>query len=716
MRVFRQIITGGLLTVLLGLGLLGVAPAAGLAATASPEAKAATTQNWRFIVSGNQSMSEAQLLAAAGEELELFLSQSNAASAIDDAAFQMELLYRHNGYPAAVVDYEIAPEARQASFKVQEGRQLMVWDLVFQGNQSLDRARLLGLDPAITEALGHGQTFPYVAETINALAGNVRNLYVAEGYVQAEVRAATVESAGEQTGPISLTIFIEEGPRFTVGEVAVHGDVPPDLGPQIAGIVDAMQGAVYQRRQKLVLKTRLHECYENAGYAAVTITVSEELDDQKGVVRLFANVVSGKPVVVDGVRITGNERTTPDFIQSRLRLEPGAQYRLDNKRDSFSRLYQTGLFSYVDLTLTDGPDPGHKTVQLKVQERKAREVYLEPGWGSYELLRLKSGYKDSNIFGSGRILRFDSAFSTMGRSLEVGVSDPWFLGSDITVGLPFHYRYRTEPAFTMENSGADLYLLKTFHKNLTVNMGYQYSKNVVSDVGPEADLLGLATNYHTASLTGQLTRDTRDDMFFPTSGYRGNVSLAIARPDFGGTIAYNRLLTGVRYFYPLSGGAIVGLRFNTGVILPTGDQQSIPVAERFFNGGESSVRSFQASQLGPLDANGDPLGGAAFSTYTVEWRKKFTEDLAWSLFFDLGNVSPNKTLVAGLSPLALDADTLIEATWQDYFSDFRSGVGAGVQYMLPVGPARLDLAFNPDRDATRNEADYVVHFSIGMAF
>ena len=715
MLFVRQIISGGVLAMLLGFGLPAEAQTAITAEVLpSPASPEATSQNWRFIIVGNQSVPEAQLLAAAREDLDLFRSQGHAASAIDDAAFQMELLYRHAGFATAVVDYEIDAETRQAHFQVQEGARLMVKALDFQGNQSLERARLLGLDAAIMEALGRKQPFPYVADTINTLAGNIRNLYITEGYLQAKVQAAKAELAQDE--PISLTVVIEEGPRFMVGEVTVHGDIPPGLGPQVAGIVNAMQGAVYQRRQKLVLKTRLHDCYENSGYADVLITISEELDDKRGLVRLFANVDSGKPVVVDEVRITGNERTSSAFIQSRLHLEPGTQYRLDDKQDSFSRLYQTGLFSYVDLTLTDGTDPGHKTVLVKVEERKAREVYLEPGWGSYELLRLKSGYKDSNIFGSGRILRFDSALSTMGRSLEVGVSDPWFLGSDITVGLPFHYRYRTEPAFTMENSGADLYLLKTIRKTVTVNLGYQYSKNVVTDVGPDADLLGLASNYHTASLTGQLTRDTRDDMFFPTSGYRGNVSLAIARPDFGGTIAYNRLLTGVRYFLPLSGASIVGLRFNTGVILPTGDQQSIPVAERFFNGGERSVRSFQASQLGPLDTNGDPLGGAAFSTYNIEWRKKFTENLAWSLFFDLGNVSPNVSQVDGQSPFLLDADTLIESTWQDYFSDFRSGVGTGVQYMLPVGPARLDLALNPDRDAARNEADYVVHFSIGMAF
>jgi outer membrane translocation and assembly module TamA len=110
------------------------------------------------------------------------------------------------------------------------------------------------------------------------------------------------------------------------------------------------------------------------------------------------------------------------------------------------------------------------------------------------------------------------------------------------------------------------------------------------------------------------------------------------------------------------------------------------------------------------------LGGTAFTLYSVEWRKKLNEDLAWSLFVDVGNVSPNRSQVDGKSPLGFDSATLARATWRDYFTDLRGGVGAGVQYMLPVGPARLDLAVNPNPDATKKEADYAAHFSIGMAF
>ena len=55
-------------------------------------------------------------------------------------------------------------------------------------------------------------------------------------------------------------------------------------------------------------------------------------------------------------------------------------------------------------------------------------------------------------------------------------------------------------------------------------------------------------------------------------------------------------------------------------------------------------------------------------------------------------------------------------TFSQYFKDFRTGVGFGLQYQLPVGPARVDFAFNPDQDTDRDEDFFVFHFSVGMAF
>lgn len=674
-----------------------------------------TSPAWDIVISGNQALTTGRLLEAAKADLDTFANQGYAASAIDDAAFVIETQYRHEGYASATVDYEINELSHQVVFRIQEGGRILLRDIVFSGNQNVGSKRLLGLAPDLAAEISGHRLFPYVAGTLASLTDSVRSLYLSEGFLRAKVKALAPVVMEGDGADWTVTIYVEEGPRFTLEEVTVKGDVPDELGGEVAKIVKAMEGNVYQRRQKLVLKTKLRDVYANAGYADVSVSIQES-EGPPGLIHLVATVESGLKVVVDEIIIDGNERTSANFVLSRLNFEPGSQYRLDDKREGFSSLYGTGLFSNVELRLADGPVPGRKRVEIEVEERKARELYVEPGWGSYELLRLKFGYKDRNLFGTGRILRADSLVSTQGRSLEVGVSDPWFMGTDITLSLPFHYRYRTEPVFTMESSGVDLYLQKIIHKNVTVNVGYLYSKEVVTDIRPGVDLLGLPSNYNTAALSFQLIRDTRDDLFFPSKGYRGNVSLSLARPDFGGTIAYNRMVAGVRYFYPLSQGSILGLRFRSGVVLPAVDQQSIPVAERFFNGGENSVRSFQASKLGPVDENGEAVGGTAFSVYTVEWRRKLTEDLGWTIFWDMGNVSPNRPTADGQSPLGTDAATLIQATWDDYFNDFRSGVGTGLQYMLPVGPARLDLAFNPSPDEERNEEDYVIHFSIGMAF
>ena len=132
-----------------------------------------------------------------------------------------------------------------------------------------------------------------------------------------------------------------------------------------------------------------------------------------------------------------------------------------------------------------------------------------------------------------------------------------------------------------------------------------------------------------------------------------------------------------------------------GVIAPAFDDTTIPLQERFFAGGENSVRSFRESRLGPSDADGEPLGGEAFSTLSLEWRHELGGAFQSALFADAGYV---------------------EAQAEDLFAldDVRTGVGVGLRYLLPIGPLRLDAAFNPDRRA--GEAEWVVHFAIGMPF
>jgi outer membrane protein assembly factor BamA len=223
-------------------------------------------------------------------------------------------------------------------------------------------------------------------------------------------------------------------------------------------------------------------------------------------------------------------------------------------------------------------------------------------------------------------------------------------------------------------------------------------------------------NYDLASVKLQATYDTRNDFFFPTSGQRIYASAEHADTFLGSGINLSRLTGGARFFYEMTRSTVIGARYTTGLLVPGRDEITLPLAERFFNGGENTVRSFKESELGPQNLKGDPIGGYGFNTINVELRQRLIGNLIGTVFVDYGNISPNRSREEqGNLPYDSRSD-VISDTFDDFFEDFRPGVGFGFQYLLPVGPARVDFAFNPDRDSESNENFFVFHFSVGTAF
>jgi outer membrane protein assembly factor BamA len=353
---------------------------------------------------------------------------------------------------------------------------------------------------------------------------------------------------------------------------------------------------------------------------------------------------------------------------------------------------------------------------VEVTEVPAKEVYFEPGWGSYELLRLKAGFQEKNLFGTGRIFGLEAIGSFKAQSLVARLSDPWFLNTKIKADLAGFYSRREEPSFTRKDQGGSLFFTRTLTDRVKATGGYGFRMTDVSDVDSDAGLEDTTTDYDYASLKAQATYDSRSDLFFPLRGQRSFLSAEYADSFLGSDIKLTRLTAGVRYFISLTQSTVLAMRYRTGLIVPGKDDFDLPIAERFFNGGENTVRSFKQSELGPQDKNGDPVGGLAYNVFNLELRQRLIGNLTGSLFLDFGNVSPNRSREEQGKDSYESKSDIMSDTFSQYFKDFRTGVGFGLQYQLPVGPARVDFAFNPDRDSSRDEDFFVFHFSVGMAF
>jgi len=687
-------------------------------AAAETLAKTRNSKPYEIIFKGNAAISEAALRQDVAGELEAFNSEGQRPADIDDAAFQMQIAYRKEGYAFAAVDYQI--ETKQdfttVTFLISEGPRVIVRNIVFAGNQALDDNSLkvyfekLRKGLLVNGLLGQGELV-FIRSEVETAIDEIRQRYLTQGYLDAVVEAPSLQFSDDRSR-VDITIPISEGVHYTVERVEVQGDVLAGVQPELNKIRQELIGQPYYNRKKLLIQTRILEAYGNRGYPDTRVEVQRQSGEKPGQVVLAVSIDSGPQITIAAVEIRGNQRTRPDFIRNRIRLKPGDRYDLTLQKESFRDLYRSGIFSKVDFTLEKTADPARRMLVVTVEETHARELFFEPGWGSYEQLRLRIGFQEKNLFGTGRAFKTQATGSLKAYSLGGSLSDPFFFNTDITAALTAFYNHRQEPSFTREDIGMSFVLSKYLTENILSSAEYMIRTTDITDVDQVEEQ--SEGNYNFASIKGQLTYDTRNDIFFPTAGQRLFGAAEQAHQMLGGSINLTRLTGGARTFLRLAPNTVLGARYTAGLLLPGQGEVTLPLSERFFNGGENTVRSFEESELGPLDPSGDPVGGYGYNVFNLELRQRLIGNLIGTVFIDYGNIAPNRSREdQGKAPYDSRSD-VIDDTLADFFKGFRPGVGFGLQYLLPVGPARLDFAFNPDsRD---DEDSFVWHFSVGTAF
>jgi len=684
-------------------------------AAAETEPSTSAPKTYEIIFQGNTAISATALRRDAAAELKSYEKEGHRPADIDDAAFQMELAYRKAGYAFAVVSYQIEQKETvpKITFLISEGPRVIVRDIIPIGNQALGDEKLRGYFQKDRSILFGKDKLVFDRSNIEAAVDEIRRYYITQGYLDAVVGPPEFDFA-EDRNQVNITLRIQEGIPYSLHRIEISGDGIEGAQDDLDKIRRELINQPYFKRKRLLLQTRLLEVCGNFGYPEAVVEIDRGSGEEQGLVVLEAKISSGPRVSIAAIEIRGNERTRPNFIRNRMRLKPGDRYNLALQKESFRDLYRTGIFSKVDFELEKTGDPTKRVLVVVVAENRAKELFFEPGWGSYEKLRLRVGFQEKNLFGTGRIFRTQATGSLKARSLSGGLTDTFFFNTDIKADLTGFYNHRDEPSFTREDIGMAFALTKRLSDNLLSTAQYMIRSTDISDVDDFNEQSEGAYNY--ASIKGQLTYDTRNDFFFPTSGQRLFGSAEQADEFLGGSINLTRLTGGVRHFFSLTRYTVLGVRYTTGLILPGQGQVTLPLSERFFNGGENTVRSFKESELGPKDPSGNPVGGYGFNVFNLELRQRLIGNLLGTVFVDYGNISPNRSRNEGGLQSYDSRSDVISDTLDDFFKDFRPGVGFGLQYLLPVGPARVDFAFNPDQRSGDDEDFFVMHFSIGTAF
>lgn len=668
---------------------------------------------------GRESFRAARLEEVIAPDLEDLGRRASLRAAVDDAAFSLEGFYRGQGFPACLVSYETdAPVDGKMSARllIQEGPRVAIGELRIHGTRALEPAELerFVLPPRPWRFLPRPKHW-FVAGQLQSSLEAIEAYYRSRGYLDARV---TLDSPDPHSGPweerVTVHLVVEEGPRYRLRSIELSGGLArvDERFPR----KDLIGQPVHPRIAN-ELRGRLAELYAHAGHPDVAIEAESTLDHAAGEMDLALAIDPGPLVEIGKIEIEGAPRTRKRRVRKSLTLREGERYDVDEERQSFRNLYRLGVFSSVGLDLEPIESEGgagaqgqggeasgagaageveQRTLKVRLQEAPAREFYVEPGYGSYERFRALVGWRERNLFGGARTLAVEGLVSELAQRATIDLTDPRLLDSDTIGILSFFGGQREEPSFESSEAGVTTTLVRELREHLRLWLAYQYRySGVEADDLSDPEVQELLEDVSLSSFSITPTWDTRDNVFFPVEGSLARVGLEWGDSVIGSELDFLRGRWALAHFVTLDESSVLGLSWRGGVIAPMHTSDTIPIQERFFNGGENTVRSYKEDELGPKDSNGKPIGGEAYNVVTLELRERLVGRLELGLFYDVGNVVEDH---------------------QDYFDfeDLGSAIGLGLRYALPVGPVRLDAGWNPDPE--EDEDEYAIHLSVGLSF
>lgn len=648
----------------------------------------------RFELEGEDALSERDLRKALSPLESDLKSHGVDAGAADDAAYELVRYCRSQGYLRATVaaEWPFRDDPDTVLLRISEGPRSHVVDLVFEGNVLFTAADLGTCFPWPRSGLfGLGKNV-FTREALDSGIDCLSARYQLEGCFFME---ADPDFSVDPSGDAHVRVRIREGPKILLDMPLRFEGVKSLSVPLLEEHLDLPRSTYYTPRLPLVLKGKLVEFYRNLGYRFIDIEVDREIDPETRKATLTFRINEGALTKIEDVRLSGNKATWDWVLLSRLHLRAGDLYSEESIRRSYRSLLRSGLFSSINLETppVDGAaDRVHLDVSVKEKARFKAAVFL--GWGSYEYARAGVTLEDVNFFGTGHRLKLTGSGSFRGEALKADYLNPYFFDDSVSHNIQAFYERREHPSFIERRHGGETGLTHRVSDEVRTNLVYRLKQSTVLDAEDAVpDELVEDVLLSSVALSGIF--DNRNSVIDPTSGITARLTVEYAGTPLGSDLDFLRWNAFASHVIegPFEIRLVTAAR--VGAIQRLLDTEVIPIQERFFNGGEYTVRSFPEDEAGPV-IDGEPIGGEAMTVYNVELRVPlgFLEGLQAALFFDAGTMTERVEDFGG----------------GRYFL----GVGAGLRYNTPLGPFRFDAAFNPDRQGDENS--FAFHVGLGYPF
>jgi outer membrane protein assembly factor BamA len=582
--------------------------------------------------------------------------------------------------------------------------------------------------------------------TVGQDLARLEQLYRQTGYFGTRV-IPEIEEVGEDGGPIRLRLRIRRGDGIELDSLEVEGTEGIADPDSLEAELPLQPGELFALTELVASADTVLEVMRERGHAYAEILRNYGVDtiQDRATVQLLA--IPGPRVEVDTVLVAGAEELEREDVLRQLTFDQGDLLRVRDLRTSQRNLYDLQLIRLASVavagdTLQRTPaDSTTATVRVAIGEAPEHVVETEVGYGSVECFGLRGRWTDRSVFGGSRRLTLTGEVSRIGLGDPLGglensvcqeggdreiattldyrvaadFAQSYFLGPGNQLSATLFSERQSEPElYQRTGNGGRLDFTRRIRRRelLTAGVSVEYR---TTDATPalycfefracgSEDIARFLGGRWQNGLTANWLRDRSNATVNPTDGYVLRSSASWSTSLLGSDFDFLRANVEGSIYQPIGGDWVLAgfARFGSFVTRASlGPDNFIPPEERFFAGGANSVRGFDRFSLGPGLYLLEPGDSAATDPRTI-----VPADTLPVEFFPTGGTSAGVLSVEARFPSPLLRDLLRLAVFVDagtvgldpiweLQSSWRVTPGLGLRIQTPVGPARVDLGYNP---------------------
>ncbi len=679
-----------------------------------------------IVYEGNTELKSEEIAEASGVKPYEILSMAKVKESIE----KVQKLYEDKGFFLAKIEPTVLDikkdETVKLTYKIREGEKVKVKKITFLGNKNISDNSLKGKiftqeEGYFTGISGSGA---FKQEAFERDVQVIRQVYFNQGYVQVKIDRPQIYVTPDKKG-IYVTIRIEEGTQYYVGEVDFSGDLLFSKAELFATTKiddnEIFAGDVLQRDL-----TDLQAKYGDLGYAYANVIPQWNFNEKEKKVNIVFVIDKGNKVYFGKFGMVGNNRTRDKVIRREVRIFEGELYNETRRRQSLENIQRLGFFEDVNFKTSTPPDQlDVMNIDIVVKERNTGQVQLSAGYGSTTGMTFGGSVQQTNFLGRGQNLGVSMQLTNTTSIYDFTFTEPYFDDSLWSVGFRgFMSQDNGRTDYNSRKTGGSVSIGHPIFEELRFTTTYGYTNTNLSPVYgtngilTDYDLFPLNTAEGDASTVGvSLDYDTRNDRFRPSKGWYARAAYNHTGL-VGGNLHYYRADGTLRYFKNIFWDVVFRNSLMYGVVGSLDSGRDAPFNELFLLGGPYSLRGYRYARVGkkkrsqmvydkylvanpghPQDAEAQAqrfFGGLQQLQYQGELQFPLIReaDMYGVVFYDVG-----------------EAEDQISNATDKLLADW----GFGIRWFSPIGPLRFEWGFPLNRDPLYHEP-VVFEFSIGTPF